>query len=112
MTRWHALGLLLAASTALGADDALRQQVEQSVRLGARLVGDAATGQRIAASGHTRAAALLEDSRLHLARAEKALAEGDLPTARQEAEEALLYRDMQTDIVQQLMRRLAAVRSL
>jgi LPS-assembly lipoprotein len=29
-----------------------------------------------------------------------------------EAEEALLYRDMQTDLVQQLMRRLAAVRSL
>jgi LPS-assembly lipoprotein len=29
-----------------------------------------------------------------------------------EAEEGLLYRDMQTDIVQQLMRRLAAVRSL
>ena len=29
-----------------------------------------------------------------------------------EAEEALLYRDMQTEIVQQLMRRLAAVRTL
>ena len=29
-----------------------------------------------------------------------------------EAEEALLYRDMQTDIVQQLLRRLAAVREL
>jgi LPS-assembly lipoprotein len=29
-----------------------------------------------------------------------------------EAEEALLYRDMQADIVQQLMRRLAAVKSL
>ncbi|MES2635538.1 MAG: LPS assembly lipoprotein LptE [Pseudomonadota bacterium] len=29
-----------------------------------------------------------------------------------EAEEGLLYRDMQTDIVQQLMRRLAAVKSL
>ncbi|MBX3655982.1 MAG: hypothetical protein KF686_17500 [Ramlibacter sp.] len=29
-----------------------------------------------------------------------------------EAEEALLYRDMQTDIVQQLMRRLAAVRAV
>ncbi len=29
-----------------------------------------------------------------------------------EAEEALLYRDMQTDIVQQLMRRLASVKSL
>ena len=29
-----------------------------------------------------------------------------------EAEEALLYRDMQSDIVQQLMRRLAAVKSL
>jgi LPS-assembly lipoprotein len=29
-----------------------------------------------------------------------------------EAEEALLYRDMQSDIVQQIMRRLAAVRSL
>ena len=29
-----------------------------------------------------------------------------------EAEEALLYRDMQSDIVQQLLRRLAAVRSL
>jgi LPS-assembly lipoprotein len=27
-----------------------------------------------------------------------------------EAEEALLYRDMQTDLVQQLLRRLAAVR--
>ena len=29
-----------------------------------------------------------------------------------EAEEALLYRDMQTDIVQQMLRRLAAVKSL
>ena len=29
-----------------------------------------------------------------------------------EAEEALLYRDMQTDIVQQLMRRLAAVKEI
>jgi LPS-assembly lipoprotein len=29
-----------------------------------------------------------------------------------ESEEALLYRDMQTDLVQQLMRRLAAVKSL
>jgi LPS-assembly lipoprotein len=29
-----------------------------------------------------------------------------------EAEEALLYRDMQTDIVQQLMRRLAAVKTI
>ena len=29
-----------------------------------------------------------------------------------EAEESLLYRDMQSDLVQQLMRRLAAVRSL
>jgi LPS-assembly lipoprotein len=29
-----------------------------------------------------------------------------------EAEENLLYRDMQTDIVQQLMRRLAAVKSI
>lgn len=29
-----------------------------------------------------------------------------------EAEESLLYRDMQTDIVQQLMRRLAAIKSL
>jgi LPS-assembly lipoprotein len=29
-----------------------------------------------------------------------------------EAEEGLLYRDMQSDIVQQLLRRLAAVKSL
>jgi len=29
-----------------------------------------------------------------------------------EAEEALLYRDMQSDVVQQVMRRLAAVTSL
>jgi LPS-assembly lipoprotein len=29
-----------------------------------------------------------------------------------EAEEGLLYRDMQNDIVQQVMRRLAAVRTL
>ena len=30
----------------------------------------------------------------------------------QEAEEALLYRDMQSDLVQQIMRRLAAIRTL
>ncbi len=29
-----------------------------------------------------------------------------------EAEEAMLYKDMRTDIVQQLLRRLAAVKSL
>jgi LPS-assembly lipoprotein len=29
-----------------------------------------------------------------------------------EAEEALLYRDMQTDVVQQTLRRLAAVKSI
>jgi LPS-assembly lipoprotein len=29
-----------------------------------------------------------------------------------EAEEALLYRDMQSDLVQQIMRRLAAIRTL
>jgi LPS-assembly lipoprotein len=29
-----------------------------------------------------------------------------------EAEDALLYRDMQTDLVQQIMRRLAALKTL
>lgn len=52
---------------------------------------------------------LLEDTELLL---ERDISFSETAVLAKEAEEALLYRDMQSDIVQQVMRRLAAVSSL
>lgn len=52
---------------------------------------------------------LLEDTELLL---ERDISFTEAAVLAKEAEEAALYRDMQTDIVQQVMRRLAAVSSL
>jgi hypothetical protein len=87
--RQAAMGLLLAAGTALAADDSARAQLEQRIRLTARLIGDATTGQRITASGHVRATSLLAEGKVHQAVAEQALADGDLALARREVDEAL-----------------------
>ncbi|MBL8351349.1 MAG: hypothetical protein JNL87_13690 [Burkholderiaceae bacterium] len=91
MTRSVAWCLLLAAGTALAADDSARAQLEQRIQLTARLIGDAGTGQRIAASGNARASAHLDEGRVHQANAEQALAAGDLDTARREVDEALRH---------------------
>ena len=90
---WPTLGLLLAVATATAtaADDSARAQVEQRVRLTARLISDAGTGQRITASGHARAVGHLDEGRLHQSMAEQALAAGDLAAARREADEALRH---------------------
>lgn len=90
---WPALGLLLAVTgtTAAAADDSARAQVEQRVRLTARLISDTGTGQRISASGHARAVGHLDEGRLHQSMAEQALAAGDLVQARREADEALRH---------------------
>jgi hypothetical protein len=86
-----AAGWLLASAATLAADEAGRAQLEQRIRLTARLIGDAATGQRIAASGPPQAQAHLGESRQHQAHAEKALADGDLGAARREVDEALRH---------------------
>jgi hypothetical protein len=75
----------------LAADDSARAQIEQRIRLTDRLIGDAATGQRITASGHVRATSLLTEARVHQAVAEQALADGDLAVARREVDEALRH---------------------
>ncbi len=86
---WAAVLLALAAASA--AADEPRAQVEQKVALAARLIADAPTVQRIAASGNVRALAHHDESRLHQQLAEEALQRGDLPTARREADEALRH---------------------
>jgi LPS-assembly lipoprotein len=52
---------------------------------------------------------VLEDTELLL---ERDISYTETAALAKEAEEALLYRDMQSDIVQQVMRRLVAIRSL
>lgn len=89
--RWSALGLLLALATGALADDGARALIEQRVRLTARLISDAGTGQRVSASGLPRAVAHLDEGRVHQALAEQALAAGDLVAARREVDEALRH---------------------
>lgn len=66
-----------------------RAHVEQRVKLAARLVGDAATLERLAASGEAQARAQHDEGRLRTSMAEDALRRGDLALARREADEAL-----------------------
>lgn len=81
--------LLLAAGSALAADDATRAQVEQRVQLGAKLFADQNAANRIAGSGNAQAVSQYEEGRLHQALAEDAFAKGDFAKARREAEDAL-----------------------
>ena len=56
MRRWVG-ALLLAGGAALAQDDAARAQLEQRIRLNARLLSDSPTAQRIASSGNVQAQA-------------------------------------------------------
>ena len=82
------VGLALGMAGAQAADDG-RAQVEQRVRLTARLISDAPTAQRIAESGNAGAIGHLDEGRLHQARAEDALRRGDLDAARKAVDQAL-----------------------
>ena len=57
------LAMALTMGGALAADDPARAQLEQRIKLTARLYGDGANSQRIASSGHARAMALLDEGR-------------------------------------------------
>ncbi|MBL8319927.1 MAG: hypothetical protein JNJ42_16070, partial [Burkholderiaceae bacterium] len=60
------LGLALSLGAAQAADDG-RAQVEQRIKLTARLIADAPTAQRIAASGNAQAVSHLDESRVYQA---------------------------------------------
>jgi len=83
------LGLLLALAGA-AADDT-RAQLDQRVRLAARLIADLPTSQRIATSGNAQAIGQLDEGRLHHALAAEALQRGDLVLARREVDAALRH---------------------
>jgi tetratricopeptide (TPR) repeat protein len=86
------MALAFAAIThAVAADDdaAARQQLEQRLKLTASMMSDSGTAKRITSSGNQRAAALLDEGRVHHALAVELLAKGDLTGARRAADEAL-----------------------
>lgn len=84
-----ALALPTVPAQAADADPAARAQLEQRLKLSAALMADSSTTQRILASGNPRAAALLDEGKVHHALAQDLLAKGDLAAARREADEAL-----------------------
>lgn len=87
-----AAALLSAPAFATAHDEQqLRVQVEQKIRLSARLIGDSSTTQRIAGSGHGQAVGHLDEGRVHQALAEERLARGDVAGARQAVDEALRH---------------------
>ncbi|MBL8305682.1 MAG: hypothetical protein JNM33_03230 [Rubrivivax sp.] len=90
MKHW-APALLLAACAGAAQADETRAQLEQRLRLVARLFADPAGVQRIAVSGQAVAAQHLDEARVHHALAESALAAGDLAAARREVDEALRH---------------------
>jgi tetratricopeptide (TPR) repeat protein len=84
--------LCLVASLARSADELPgRVQVQQKIRLVARLLADVPALTRITHSGNAQAVANLDESRVHHALAEDQLARGDLPGALQSADEALRH---------------------
>lgn len=103
-------GLLLVAQATLAQDDTLRTQVEQKIRLSARLLGEHAAAQRIVASGHVQALAHLDEGRVHQSLAEDLLARGDYAAARQAADEALRHLSMARRLVPNAPARQAAAR--
>lgn len=90
MKRAFPLAWALVAAASLAADDA-RTQAEQRIALVARLVADSPAAQRISASGQSAAISHLDESRLHLARAQDAFKAADYALARRAADEALMH---------------------
>jgi hypothetical protein len=85
--------MALAFGAAVAADEA-RTQAEQRIALAARLVADSPAAQRIASSGQSAAVSHLDESKLHLARAQDAFKAGDFAAARKAADEALGHLGM------------------
>lgn len=107
-------GALLAALAlpAAAADDdaAARNQLEQRLKLTASLMADGSSAQRILASGNPRAAAHLDEGRVHHALARDLLAKGDLAGARRAADEALKHLGQARRLVPDAPGRQAAAR--
>ena len=101
MRERHFARAALAAALLLGVpgtraadDDAARAQLEQKLKLVARLVSDSPSAQRIATSGNAEAVAHLDEGRVHHALATDLLAKGDLAGARKAADHALHHLSM------------------
>ena len=91
MRRSAVLGLsLLACVQALAADD-VRVQIEQRLKLAARLIADPTLFQRLADGASAQAQSQLDQGRLQHALAEDALKRNDLPGARRAVDEALRH---------------------
>lgn len=88
MKRWVG-ALVLAGGAALAQDDAARAQLEQRIRLNAKLLTDSQTAARITSSGNAQAISHLEEGRVHQSVAEDLLLKGDLAGARRAVDAAL-----------------------
>jgi len=111
LARLLAGAMLLAATGAVHpADDSARAQVEQRIRLTARLIADSPTAQRIVNSGQPDAVAHLDESRVHQALAEDLLARGDMAGARRAVDEALRHIGLARRLVPDAAVRQAAAR--
>lgn len=107
-----AAALLSAPGFAAAHDDEqLRAQVEQKIRLSARLIGDSPTTQRIAGSGHVQAVGHLDEGRVHQALAEERLARGDVAGARAAVDEALRHVGLARRLVPDAPAQRAAARA-
>ena len=91
-------------------DDATRVQLEQRIRLTARLIADSPSAQRIVASGNTQAVAHLDEGRLHHSLAQDLFAKGDLAGARREVDDALRHLGRARRLVPDAPARQAAAR--
>jgi hypothetical protein len=111
--RLHATALLLlgAMSTAWAQGDSQRLQVEQRVRLTARLIADSRTAQRIVNSGDREAIGHLDEGRVHQSLAEDRLAHGDLTGARKAVDDALRHIGMARRMVPDASARQDAART-
>jgi tetratricopeptide (TPR) repeat protein len=90
-----AAALLVGGLPARAADDdAARAQLEQKLKLVARLISDSPSAQRIASSGNAQAVAHLDEGRVHHALAADLFAKGDLAGARKAADDALHHLGM------------------
>ncbi len=105
------LGLLALAASAVtvALDTGTRAQLDQRMRLATRLIADAPTVQRIAASGNPQALAHFDEGRVHQALAEQSLAKGDLAGARREVDEALRLLGLARRLVPDAQARQAAM---
>lgn len=80
-------------------DDALRQQLDQKIRLTANLISDSPSAQRIGASGNAEAVGHLDEGRLHHSMAVDLLAKGDHMGARKAVDLALRHLAMARRLV-------------